>query len=248
MTIWVCTNGRASEGAFQLAKQDGFKRAVYGKFIKADDLVINWGSGAPLALQSDLGKVLNAPAAVKLAINKLTCFKALYDHGVPTVEWTADKSVAQSWSDAGDVVIMRTKLTGHEGDGIIVVEKHHKVQDAPLYTKYVFKEREYRCHVVNGVVIDTAQKIRDPNREPTTWKIRSWKNGFIFARNNVKPNELRDAAAIAAIKAVGLNFGAVDLIEDKFGNAYVLEINTGPGIEGKTVQIYADAFRALANA
>jgi glutathione synthase/RimK-type ligase-like ATP-grasp enzyme len=63
------------------------------------------------------------------------------------------------------------------------------------------------------------------------------------------PDIARHEAAINACKALGLDFGAVDLIQDIKGNYYVLEINTAPGLEGATVANYAAAFtEALANA
>ncbi|OYV41136.1 MAG: hypothetical protein B7Z80_02670 [Rhodospirillales bacterium 20-64-7] len=116
------------------------------------------------------------------------------------------------------------------------------IQPALLYTKYIFKVREFRVHVVNGAVIDTQQKIRDPEKEPLSWKVRSHENGFIFARNGIVPSDTRDNLACSACTALGLDFGAVDIVEDKKGNFYVLEINTAPGLEGQTIKSYGDAF------
>jgi D-alanine-D-alanine ligase-like ATP-grasp enzyme len=53
---------------------------------------------------------------------------------------------------------------------------------------------------------------------------------------------VRDQLSVEAVAALGLDFGAVDIIEDKEGNFYVLEINTAPGLEGHTVTSYAKAF------
>ncbi len=138
-------------------------------------------------------------------------------------------------------------MTGHSGDGIIIVEPSNIVPPAPLYTKYVFKVKEWRVHVVNGKVIDTQQKIRDPDKEPVTWKVRSHANGFIFVRGNIGPNISRDELAIAAVSALGLDFGAVDIVEDKAGKLFVLEVNTAPGLEGQTVESYAAAFKEYAS-
>ncbi|CAN5950619.1 unnamed protein product [Sphagnum jensenii] len=76
------------------------------------------------------------------------------------------------------------------------------------------------------------------------WIATTSSNGFIYARNNVFPEILRDEIAIAATTALGLDFGAVDIIEDKNEKLYVLEVNTAPGLEGKTVELYAEAFRS----
>jgi glutathione synthase/RimK-type ligase-like ATP-grasp enzyme len=44
--------------------------------------------------------------------------------------------------------------------------------------------------------------------------------------------------------ALGLDFGAVDIIQDDGGNFYVLEVNTAPGLEGQTIKSYAEGFNA----
>ena len=47
----------------------------------------------------------------------------------------------------------------------------------------------------------------------------------------------------------GLTFGAIDVIWNEHQQkAFVLEINTAPGIEGTTVEKYAAKFRNLASA
>jgi hypothetical protein len=252
MTIWVHTNGRPSNGAKALASQPGFKRCITGNGIQFDDVLLNWGSSKYIHTAKDCGRTLNYVLPVSIATNKLSFFEYLFGPEsnnpvdgvfVKTPEFTTKQEVAQQWSDEGSTVVVREKLTGHSGDGIIIVEKGEQVPAAPLYTKYIFKEKEFRVHVVGKKVIDTQRKIKDPDREVVTWKVRSHANGFIYARNNIDPSPERDSLAIAAIKAVGLHFGAVDIIQDKAGVYYVLEINTAPGLEGQTVESYAKAFR-----
>lgn len=245
--LWVYTGGRPSNGAKELSNQDGFKRCRTGKGIKLKDILINWGSSHDIDDLHNLPDViLNEPESVKIASNKLLFFQELEDGFAKTVEWTTSQQVAQGWLDDGRVVVVRNKLTGHSGDGIIIVDpsETNEVPPAPLYTKYIFKDKEFRVHVCLGKVIDTQQKIRDPNKEVVTWKVRSHANGFIFARNNVLENAARDTAAIAVIDKVGLDFGAVDIIQHK-NQFYVLEVNTAPGLEGQTIESYAKAFKAF---
>lgn len=207
--------------------------------MKPDDRLINWGSSQSIGL----GPVYNQPATVGLATNKLLAFQVMVHHGVQTVDWTDSRDVAQKWSNKEHTVVVRNKLTGHSGEGILIVEPCHEVPSAPLYTKYVFKEKEFRVHVVLGQAVDTQRKIKDPTREVITWKVRSHDNGFIYVRENIVPDAARDALAIATVHALELDFGAVDIIQDKNGKYYVLEVNTAPGIVGQTVMKYADAFR-----
>ena len=50
---------------------------------------------------------------------------------------------------------------------------------------------------------------------------------------------------IDAVSALGLDFGAVDIIEDADGKLYVLEVNTAPGLEGQTLTLMAEALKEL---
>ena len=239
--LWVDTGGRPSNSAKALASMPGFRRNRTSKFIRAGDVIINWGSTK--GFEHGLFQVLNYSDLVASAVNKLSAFRQLEEDNVPIPQYTTSKEEAVGWNRT---FFARTKLTGHSGEGIIEVPKGTPladVPDAPLYVLYIYKVREFRVHVVCGAVIDVQQKIRDPEREPKTWKIRSRDNGFIFAREGVEFNPDRDRIAIEAVDAFSLDFGAVDLIEDKEGNFYVLEVNTAPGLEGQTINSYARAFR-----
>lgn len=247
MTIWITTGGRPSDSAAELSKRPGFKRSITGKFFKANDRIVNWGASQLDITNQFLPNVLNTPIAVSRATNKLVAFAEMNVGEVHTPEWTNDRAVAQQWATDGATVVVRNKLTGHSGDGIVIIEKGGEVPQAPLYTKYVFKIKEFRVHVANYTAIDTQQKIRDPDREPTNWKVRSHENGFIYARNNVVPSDTRDIIACSAIAALGLDFGAVDIIEDKHGHLYVLEVNTAPGLDGQTIDTYGKAFSTWVN-
>lgn len=49
--------------------------------------------------------------------------------------------------------------------------------------------------------------------------------------------------AIAAVKALNLDFGAVDCCIDVNNNPYIFEVNTGPGLEGTSFEKYVEAFK-----
>lgn len=247
--IYIFTGGRPSNGAKELSALDGFKRLIEPRAFKAGDAIINWGTSnwgniSPMGVP----KLINTVDAIKQASNKFHAFGTLAGANVDTVPWTANMAVAKEWQNEGAVVIVRKILTGHSGNGIVVLEKGDDLIEAPLYTKYIFKVKEFRVHATTNQVIDTQQKVRDPAVEPLSWKIRSHANGFIFQRNNIEANLKRDLLAVKAIQQLGLHFGAVDIIEDKKGNFYVLEVNTAPGIEGQTITNYAAALKELANA
>ncbi len=73
--------------------------------------------------------------------------------------------------------------------------------------------------------------------------VRSNTRGWKFSRvTNVMPS-LKEIA-IAATTALGLDFAAVDCCVDAVGNVYIIELNSGPGLKGSTLEAYITAFKA----
>lgn len=71
--------------------------------------------------------------------------------------------------------------------------------------------------------------------------VRSNKRGWKFS--NVKaPKKALVDVSVAALAAIGLEFGAVDCCMDSDGKAWIIEINSGPGLEGTTFNAYVEAF------
>jgi hypothetical protein len=244
MTIRVYS-GRPSEGAALLADEDGFIRLRTGKFNKPGDVIVNWGNVGPIPNPKGC-HILNKQEAVGYAINKKKTFEVLSAYDIDTVPWTANRAVAEEWLKMGRTVVARKTLTGHEGAGIVIVEKVNELIQAPLYTLYINKVKEFRVHATPFGVIDTQWKVHDPKLgPPKDWKVRSYANGFIFQRKGIIASPARDQLAIQTVRALGLDFGGLDIIEDKQGNFYVVEVNTAPGIEGTTVGLYGAALRQL---
>jgi hypothetical protein len=203
---------------------------------------------------------INNPMNVRLAIDKMTTWKLLQETGVPTVEWATDFFVASQWLENGDRVLVRTSLSGSQGRGIEVYSLPHTEWTASglhmpsitdgAYVKVFGRNpqhvTEYRVHVVGGQVIDFVQKKRSRSYEgrPDPY-IRSYSKGWIFARTGVDLPQLVDEASTAAVRSLGLDFGAVDIGADRDGNVCVYEINTAPGIEGTTIGRYADALKNI---
>lgn len=122
--------------------------------------------------------------------------------------------------------------------------------NAPLYVKYIKKTQEYRIHVFNGSVIDVQRKMRrtDTPDAEVNWQVRNHCNGFIFGREGVELPDVALNMSKDSVSALGLDFGAVDLIynahEDKY---YVLEVNTACGLTGTTLEVYTNALQEYLN-
>jgi len=236
---------RPSKSARVLAKAlRGRKANLLHGWSHESDVVINWGDG-----ECVVRDILNNPRAVRLAANKRECFLALSKAGVSELPKFATSRTDVNWKG---VTVVRHKLTGHSGEGIEICNDTIDLPDAPLYVQYIKKEQEFRIHVgrVAGEtkIIAVQRKARDlsiPDGQ-VNWQVRNHCNGFIFAREGANPTDSTLQAACDALRASGLDFGAVDVIyNQKEGKPYVLEINTAPGLEGQTVEDYANFFRSF---
>jgi glutathione synthase/RimK-type ligase-like ATP-grasp enzyme len=253
MTVNIFAHNPNSEGARALSEALNVRRIRHeGSTYRGapGKIVINWGS-SKLPDEIARSTIINPPAAVASVSDKLAFFRTCERAGAPRIpEFTTSREAVQAWLEAGAKVVVRTILNGHSGNGIQILEGAGvDIPNAPLYTKYVPKKEEWRIHVMRTpnelFVMDQQRKIRDPDYVGVPdWNVRSHANGFIFARNVAAPNADVLNQAIKALEVSGLDFGAVDVIwNQQNGAAYVLEINTAPGLEGTTITSYRDAFR-----
>lgn len=118
-----------------------------------------------------------------------------------------------------------------------------------LITQYIPKIAEFRAHVFDGEVLQvTRKKPEDPS-------VVAWNCGNDVVQHRIK-NRIQIQSignvAAAAIKAQGgapeeRLFGAVDIIMDKYGRLYVLEINSAPALTvDSRLNAYCEKILALA--
>lgn len=207
-------------------------------------------------------RILNSPEKVALCSDKLKFFKhqsslnlgLLAPHArVPN--FTVNKENAARWHAEGFAVCERHKLNGHSADGLVIKEVGEKLDDAPLYTKYIPKKDEYRVHMYRkdgeAYILFSQRKAHKDNPEhgnkKVNWKVRNLDNGFVFQRHGLDvPADVLTQATYAFVNS-GLDFGAVDVIyNQKHDKAYVLEINTAPGLTGESVAEYYNMLKEIA--
>lgn len=232
-------------------------RALGGLVLKTDssfsprsrDFVINWGSSAGLDYPE--GVLFNGhKEAVNIAQNKLSFFRHMKESGLEEIIprfWERLEDIPEDYTGK---VVARTVLNGHSGNGISIFSAG--ASDAPLcelYVEYVPKKEEYRVHLgvlseEEATVISQQQKLRRLDHPDPDWQVRNASRGFIYARQDVSPPPAVVEAAAMAFNASGLDFGAVDVIwNERRQRAYVLEINTAPGLEGTTLEDYRKYFK-----
>ena len=205
--------------------------------------VINWGNTSGLYYNPSRVTVLNKPEAVRLAVDKSAAFASFNAAGV-----RHPACCSYLPQDREGIWLARTTTTSSGGEGIVVLREGDAIVEAPLYTKYIPKVLEYRLHVFGDSVFFAQQKRRerDVEQDRDARLIRNRHNGWVYAISEVSPTDDCKEQAVAAVRALGLDFGAVDIIVGRDdGLAYVLEINTAPGIVGtSTEEAYRETFCA----
>lgn len=199
-------------------------------------------------------RIINQPTAVEVASNKLLAFGTMKEAEVSIPEYTVDSTVAIEWVNSGCIVVARKLLRGSEGRGIVIIEKERgadnitTIESAPLYVKYIKKQAEYRIHIFDSEVIDVQEKKTRQDATDINYRVQSYNNGFIFAREGVTPPAQVLEEATKAVAALGLTYGACDLIfNSHYNKAYVLEINSAPGMCGQTIESYRTAILRFMN-
>lgn len=213
-----------------------------------DDLVINYGSSNFPMNCFCSGELLNHPESISRTSNKKTALAVMKDSGIKTIEWTTSRDVAESWVDQNYTVYARTVLQGHSGEGIVVVSSADEMVSAPLYTKGItLQRREFRIHVVKGQVVYVQQKKRRNQYETLDCyrnDVRNHHTGWVYTTESVSVSNQAKEEAVKAVKSLGLDFGAVDIIT-RGNDLWVLEVNTAPGMTGTTLEVYAEAFKNI---
>lgn len=210
---------------------------------KPSRIVINWGSSM---VYDSRATVINNSVCVGVAANKLSTLNSFAFRNIPHPDYATDKQQAIDWLTQGHKVVCRQLLTAHSGQGIVVAKQQEDIVDAPLYTKYIIKKKEFRVHVFRSKIIDIQEKRRSSTASSHHPYIRNHANGYVFCRGDIdEPIDLRPTA-VSAVQALGLDFGAVDIVWNEAQNkCYALEVNTACGLEGSTVHKYVQAIKEV---
>lgn len=208
------------------------------------DVLIRWGSRKSMPRAAI---ELNRPDAIKLASDKVDAIKTMQDAGVYTVLCFTDFSHAAK--HARSVVLGRSR-TGFGGKDIKIydpqgyyVDQYPKAPTEPhdWYSVYMQPSREVRIHVVGDKVVRVQGKYLDyPELAETNPFVRNYEHGYRFRAPDRELHQHRKRQAIEAVRALKLDFGAVDML--LFGSdrdAMILEVNTAAACSPLTARCYA---------
>lgn len=224
-------SGKSRKSAWALAAADPTLRLNRGS---SGD--INWGyHRAQTKLNPDISNTTN-----KRRMREL--FK---EHGVPMPQLLS-RSEAFHAVRCGRTIVGRpdqhTKGRGfwlchNFRDVERALRGTRKKQAATHFMEYISKQRaprEYRVHIFQGKSIRISEKLFGQTG-PTAQGL------YITGKPQHNVKHVR-AAAKQAVKAVGLNFGAVDILAND-SECWVTEVNAAPGLGGSLPRLYAATFQ-----
>lgn len=219
--------------------------------------LVNWGcaGGADIGFQAPI----NSTRAVALASNKRRALETMRAAGVP-----CPREVTEATRDAYPYVMRSDRH--HAGSGFWLVtsddaREEAEQQGATHAMQYIQNAREFRVHIAFGKSIKLTEKLYNMGdhemqaNETASEVVRSHANGWrhLAPRPNAHKVTLRRHAK-AAVQALGLDLGAVDILmapadlatSHDDNDFYVLEVNTAPGFTGEadTATRYARAITA----
>lgn len=208
------------------------KIGTASRLVQPGDVVVGWGSAVLGNAARDV-LVLN-PDGPMPKYGELT---TLAEAGVPAVE--VSRTRREGWLP---------RRNNHQGGTDLL----HPGR-ADYYVKKVDTIREYRIHIFTlpgqePVSIRAGMKVhREGFTAPHPW-IRSYDGGWRLSYGEWWRETLlqrtRDTAK-RAVKALGLDFGAVDIGTTPDGRDVVFEVNRAPGLEGGTIDAYVQKIAAV---
>lgn len=207
--------------------------------IRGDTIALRWGT----AEHATLPATIQPSDAIARAGNKLAAFQCFQRDGVPCPEFstypptTGDSVVYDTWFGRRTHGMCGTDIKVYRpGDAWVP-----GAQD--FFTKFIPNRREYRVHVFRDQVIGVMGKYLDYPDQAGDGFIKNVAHGYRFRTPAKELKPSRTDAAIAAVKALGLDFGAVDLIIGDDDKEYILEVNTAPALAPLTFAKYIECFK-----
>lgn len=116
------------------------------------------------------------------------------------------------------------------------------------YTDYIKNAAEKKEDVAidDATLKFTLDKLSKKFAAQVDMIIRSNTRGWKFVSVNTAQLKAEvKTQAVKAVEALGLDFGAVDCCVDDKGKVWIIEVNTGPGLEGKAFDAWVKALKDL---
>lgn len=226
--------GRTSCKEIAAQSQEGIVVLRNDQQLPAANVVFRWGTTSNIPrVENQL--IVNSAESIHWCADKKKGRLAMQEVGVP-VPKTLDAREFLNFQHAlenEDLYVLRRPKHAQGKDlwhgtwaEIKAAIRQHNVQDGYV-SHLIDKVAEFRVYVIQGRVTCVASK-RPGNPKDVAWNVA---RGGAF--ENVRFDNWPMAAIAAAVPAAelsGTDFCGVDVMVDKNGRAYVLEVNSAPSL------------------
>ena len=182
--------------------------------------------------------VYNTPRAIERTVDKPLTSLLLSRSGLPTpTTWICEStehanSILERETTSGEKLVLKP-LFGSQGIGVHLVDREsgliHDEKFAGIYYLQRFIEREndeftdIRVLVIDGVAIAAML------RRGQDWLTNRAQGASCEA---IKITDQIASLAVSACKVLDIDYAGVDLMQDKNGNFYIIEVNSIPAWYG----------------
>jgi len=196
-------------------------------FPDGHDLVFRWGCTSNVPVNN----VVNTAAAIHTVNDKTGFRRVLDEHELcPSTFWRPD-DVPGDFANSGMVTRPHTHSRGRDltvtynyGDLYNIMARYG---DGAYTSCLIAKAAEYRVFVIQGRVVCVAEKTPG-NPDDVAWNVAQGGRFDNVRWDNWPLKAVR--MSVEAFNLSGLDFGGVDVMVDKQGNAYIIEINSAPSL------------------
>lgn len=223
MIDFRCVQGKTSRAMRTLLGEKGVVFAPNNR----RDAIVSWGR----TIEAGDVPCLNANAG---RLNKYEELLQLVKRGISTIP--VGKPGGNHFMQ-GCTMFLGRRFKHTKGKDIVVYNRYPVHTDSDFVTGYIPQKAEYRVWTFRGTCLGVYQKEltypwKAKKRPGIAW---NWRRGYAFKFFKEAPEELKQLG-IGAVRALDLDFGAVDVLQAKDGGYYVLEVNTAPGTRGEARQ------------
>ena len=202
------------------------------------DYLFNWGSQRQ---DNNAKYTFNKESCIVNSSDKVKAFKLFEENSIRVPKWTTSMYEAKAF--VFPVMCRVNRLRG--GNGIHIAMSEEDLVSADFFTEFIQPKEEFRVQVFRDEVMAWSKKI--PKGEYSNKYIRNHDKGYKFSLgDNSRIFSKLEEFSVGAVKALGLDYGAVDVVLGVNGRFYVLEVNTAVGMEGTILKAYTNKFLEVA--
>lgn len=192
---------------------------------------------------------INSPEVIRLCANSYWFGRWAKDN-----EFNVPYYRKFDWNNLPEYPFLLRRLHHMAGRDIIIIKNEQdlqRIRPGILRQRYMVDfvptTYELRVHIINGKILRIFKKVK-PGHLERGEMIRTSRHGFHYSLrlDDTLENKYQKAQELAVNVAtkLGLFFGGIDMAYNKEEKEYIIwEINTAPGLNSVTLDMYAKELR-----